>query len=159
MTDPSFVYVTYIQTTPEKLWQALTAREFLAQYWSGGPAGLDPQRGSPVKWEIGGEVRDLGQVVLEADPCRRLSYTWHNYQREHIEMFGWTEEQFAEMTKEKISKVTFDIEPDGDAVKLTIIHGDFAPGSQMLTAVSGGWPKVAAGLKTLLETGRPMALS
>jgi uncharacterized protein YndB with AHSA1/START domain len=159
MTDPKFVYVTYIRTTPEKLWQALTSREFLSQYWMGGPAGVDPQAGAPVKWEIGGEVRDLGQVVLEAEPYRRLSYTWHNYQREYMQTFGWTEEQFAELIKEKVSKVTFDIEPAGPAVKLTVTHDDFVPGSEMLASVSGGWPMVLAGLKSLLETGEPLALS
>ena len=90
MNDTTFVYVTYIRTTPEKLWQALTTREFLSQYWSGGPAGVDPQPGSPVKWEIGGEARDLGQVVLESEPYRRLSCSWHTYQRKYAEMFGWT---------------------------------------------------------------------
>jgi uncharacterized protein YndB with AHSA1/START domain len=158
MTDPSFVYVTYIRTTPEKLWQALTTREFLSQYWRGGPAGVDPEPGASVKWEIGGEVRDLGQVVLAAEPYRRLSYTWHNYQREYMDLFGWTEEQFAELVREKISKVTFDIEPAGEVVKLTITHDDFVPGSEMLAGISAGWPMIVANLKTLLETGQPMPL-
>ena len=64
MSETRFVYVTYIRTTPEKLWRALTTREFLAQYWPGGPAGVDAQAGAPVKWEIGGEVRDLGGLPL-----------------------------------------------------------------------------------------------
>jgi uncharacterized protein YndB with AHSA1/START domain len=157
MSDPKFVYVTYIRTTPEKLWQALTTREFISQYWSGGPAGVDPQPGSPVKWEIGGEVRDLDQVVLESEPYRRLSYSWHTYQREYSEMFGWTDEQFAEMVKEKRSKVTFDIEPAGPAVRLTITHDDFVPGSEMLRGVSQGWPQILSSLKSLLETGEPLS--
>jgi uncharacterized protein YndB with AHSA1/START domain len=157
MDDATFVYVTYIRTTPEKLWQALTTREFLSQYWSGGPAGVDAQPGAAVKWEIGGEVRDLGQVVLESEPYRRLAYRWHNYQREYQEMFGWTDEQFAELVKEKISKVTFDIEPAGPTVKLTVTHDDFVPGSEMLKGVSGGWPLILASLKSLLETGEPLS--
>jgi uncharacterized protein YndB with AHSA1/START domain len=156
MDDATFVYVTYIRTTPEKLWQAQTTREFLSQYWSGGPAGVDAQPGAAVKWEIGGEVRDLGQVVLESEPYRRLAYRWHNYQREYQEMFGWTDEQFAELVKEKISKVTFDIEPAGPTVKLTVTHDDFVPGSEMLKGVSGGWPLILASLKSLLETGEPL---
>jgi uncharacterized protein YndB with AHSA1/START domain len=156
MDDTTFVYVTYIRTTPEKLWQALTTREFLAQYWSGGPARVEPQPGSPVKWEIGGEVRDLGQVVLESEPYRRLSYSWHNYQKEYAKMFGWTDEQFAELVKEKRSKVTFDLEPAGSAVKLTVIHDDFVPGSEMLKGVSQGWPQILSSLKSLLETGQPL---
>ena len=157
MDDATFVYVTYIRTTPEKLWQALTTREFLSQYWSGGPAGVDAQPGAAVKWEIGGEVRDLGQVVLESEPYRRLAYRWHNYQRDYQEMFGWTDEQFAELVKEKISKVTFDIEPAGPTVKLTVTHDDFVPGSEMLKGVSGGWPLILASLKSLLETGEPLS--
>lgn len=159
MSDTGFVYVTYIRTTPEKLWQALTTREFLAQYWSGGPAGVDPQPGAPVKWEIGGEVRDLGQVVLEAEPYRRLSYRWHNYQREHMGMFGWTEEQFARLVTEKLSKVTFEITPAGEQVRLTVIHDGFVPGSEMLKGVSQGWPLILSSLKSLLETGQPLSWS
>jgi len=157
MTGTSFVYVTYIRTTPEKLWQALTVPEFLARYWEMGPAGVEPVAGAPVKWDMGGEVRDLGQVVLAAEPYRRLSYTWHTYQREWSQMFGWTEEQFAELVKEKISTVTFELEPAGEQVRLTVTHDDFEPGSVMLQAVSGGWPQILASLKSLLETGRPLA--
>ena len=157
MSDTSFVYVTYIRTTPERLWQALTTREFLSQYWAQGPAGVDPVVGAPVKWEVGGEIRDLDQVVLESEPCRRLSYSWHTYQWEWHEMFGWTEEQFAELVKEPISTVTFELEPAGAQVKLTVTHDGFAPGSAMLEAVSGGWPLILASLKSLLETGQPLA--
>jgi uncharacterized protein YndB with AHSA1/START domain len=157
MGETRFVYVTYIRTTPEKLWQALTTREFLAQYWPGGPAGVDAQAGAPVKWEIGGVVRDLDQVVLESEPYRRLSYSWHTYQREYMDTFGWTEEQFTELVKEPRSKVSFDLEPDGPVVRLTVIHDDFVPGSEMLKGVSGGWPRVLASLKSLLETGQPLA--
>ena len=159
MSEISFVYVTYIRTTPEKLWRALTTREFLAQYWEMGPAGVDPQVGSTVKWDMGQEVRDLGQVVLESEPYRRLSYSWHTYQWEWHEMFGWTEEQFAQLVKEKRAKVTFDIEPAGSSVKLTVTHDDFEPGSVMLKAVSGGWPQILASLKSLLETGEPLTWS
>jgi len=156
MSETSFVYVTYIRTTPEKLWQALTSREFLSQYWPMGPVAVDPVAGAPVKWDMGTEVRDLGQVVLEAEPGRRLAYTWHTYQREWIEMFGWTEEQFAELVKEPVSKVTFELEPAGEQVKLTVTHDDFVPGSEMRKGVSAGWPQVLAGLKSLLETGEPL---
>jgi uncharacterized protein YndB with AHSA1/START domain len=112
-----------------------------------------------VKWEIGGDVRDLGQVVLESEPYRRLSYSWHNYQREYQEMFGWTDEQFAELVKEKRSKVTFEIEPAGGTVKLTVTHDDFVPGSEMLKGISQGWPMILAGLKSLLETGEPLTFA
>jgi uncharacterized protein YndB with AHSA1/START domain len=72
-------------------------------------------------------------------------------------MFGWTDEQFAELVKEKVSKVTFDIEPAGPTVKLTVTHDDFVPGSEMLKGVSQGWPQILASLKSLLETGQPLS--
>jgi hypothetical protein len=72
-------------------------------------------------------------------------------------MFGWTDEQFAELVKEPVSKVTFDIEPAGPAVKLTVTHDDFVPGSEMLKGISGGWPLILASLKSLLETGQPLS--
>ncbi|MCW2900501.1 MAG: ArsR family transcriptional regulator [Streptosporangiaceae bacterium] len=101
----------------------------------------------------GEEYRDLGQVVLESEPFRRMSYSWHTYQWEHAEMYGWTEEDFTELIKEKRSKVTFELEPAGSAVKLTIVHDDFERDSEMLRGVRQGWPQILSGLKTLLETG------
>lgn len=160
MGKPEFVYVTYIQTTPEKLWQALTDPAFTVRYW-GAELESDWQVGSPVLlrqkpfWD---EYRDVDQVVLESDPYRRLSYRWHNYQPEFAEMFGWTDERLAELRKEQVSKVTFDIEPAGSAVKLTVIHDDFEPGSEMLDSVSQGWPQILSNLKSLLETGETLSL-
>ncbi len=157
MTKPEFVYVTYIKTTPEKLWQALTDSTFTRRYW-GVELESDWKVGSPVLTQAvpGGELRDLDQVVLESQPHRRLSYSWHNYQLEHAEMFGWTDEVFAELVKEKRSKVTFELEPVGSMVKLTVIHDDFEPDSEMLRGVREGWPAILSCLKTLLETGEPL---
>jgi uncharacterized protein YndB with AHSA1/START domain/DNA-binding transcriptional ArsR family regulator len=157
VNNPEFVYVTYIQTTPEKLWQALTDPAFTRRYWGVGLES-DWKVGSPVLTQAvpGAEIRDLGQVVLESKPHRRLSYSWHNYQREHAEMFGWTDEVFTELVKERRSKVTFELEPVGSMVKLTVIHDDFQPGSEMLKGVSEGWPAILSCLKTLLETGEPL---
>lgn len=153
MSPTEFVYVTYIRTTPERLWQALTDPAFTRRYW-GAELKSDWRVGSPLLWkEPDTDFQDLDQVVLEAEPYRLLSYSWHNYQPEHQEMFGWTDEQFAELIKEKRSKVTFEIEPHGEVVKLTVVHNDFEPGSEMLKAVSGGWPGILSNLKTLLETG------
>jgi uncharacterized protein YndB with AHSA1/START domain/DNA-binding transcriptional ArsR family regulator len=164
MGNPEFVYTTYINTTPERLWQALTEPAFTRRYWSGAALVSDWQVGSPVNWQDAPdqEAKDLGQVVLEADPYRRLSYTWHGFQPAHAEFFGWTDAEFAELLKERRSKVTFEIEPYGPAVRLTVIHDDFDPGSRMYEAVSGrldpsgGWPELLANLKTLLETGEVM---
>jgi uncharacterized protein YndB with AHSA1/START domain/DNA-binding transcriptional ArsR family regulator len=160
MSETEFVYSTYIKTTPEKLWAALTEPAFTLQYW-GDALHSDWQVGSPILWQTGtdGEPKDLDQVVLESDPYRRLCYTWHTFQPEHADLFGWSEERFAELVKEKRSLVTFDLEPIGSVVKLTVTHDGFEPGSEMLQAVSGrktpsgGWPELLANLKTLLETG------
>jgi uncharacterized protein YndB with AHSA1/START domain len=160
MSDTEFVYSTYIRTTPEQLWNALTEPAFTLRYW-GAALQSDWQVGSPILWQWGsdGEPKDLEQVVLESTPYRRLSYTWHNYQPEHAELFGWTDARLADLLTEKRSRVTFDIEPVGSAVKLTVTHDEFEPGSEMLQACSGrkpesgGWPEILASLKTLLETG------
>lgn len=163
MSDTEFVYVTYIDTTPEQLWKALTDPAFTLRYWE---AALhsDWRVGSPVLWQVGpdGPVEDLGQVVLESDPPRRLAYSWHTFQPEHAELFGWSAERLAELQQEPRSKVTFDIEQAGPVVKLTVTHDGFEPGSEMLRAVSGrnpktgGWPELLGSLKTLLETGSPL---
>jgi uncharacterized protein YndB with AHSA1/START domain/DNA-binding transcriptional ArsR family regulator len=167
MDSPVFVYTTYIDTTPELLSQALTDPAFTRRYWGGTALRSDWQVGSPVYVQNASdqEFKDIGQVVLEADPYSRLSYSWHDFQPEHAEHFGWTEEEFAARLGEKRSKVTFDIKPSGPgvrAVQLTVIHDDFEPGSHMYEAVSGrlhgsgGWPELIASLKTLLETGQPL---
>ncbi|HUZ44014.1 MAG TPA: SRPBCC domain-containing protein [Acidimicrobiales bacterium] len=104
----------------------------------------------------GEEPRDLDQVVLEADPCRRLSYTWHNYQRDHMSLFGWTEEQFAELVKEPRSTVTFELEPVGDTVKLTVLHAGFSSPTEMYKGISQGWPAILSALKSLLESPDPV---
>jgi uncharacterized protein YndB with AHSA1/START domain/DNA-binding transcriptional ArsR family regulator len=159
MERTRFVYSTYIKTTPERLWQALTDPAFTKRYWG---AGLhsDWQVGSPVLWQEGPdeEPRDRGAVVLEAEPHRCLAYTWPAPQAHHAELFGWSRERLAELQREPRSHVRFDLEQAGEAVRLTVTHEGFAPGSPLLDAVSGrteqtgGWPELLANLKTLLET-------
>jgi uncharacterized protein YndB with AHSA1/START domain len=159
MGQTEFVYVTLINTTPEKLWRALTDPSFTLRYWG---MGLDSdwKVGSPIRvqWGPGEKFHEGEQVVLESEPYRRLSYRWHNYQREHAPIFGWSEETFAELVKEPLSKVTFDIEPVGGTVKLTVTHDDFEPDSEMLKGVRGGWPVILSNLKTLLETNETLPL-
>ncbi|GAA4773939.1 metalloregulator ArsR/SmtB family transcription factor [Actinomycetospora chlora] len=153
-----FVYVTYIRTTPEELWRALTDAAFITRYFDGGGPRSDWRVGSPVLWSMfGEEPHDWDQQVLEADPPRRLSYTWHTYQPEMQEMFGWSDERLAELQQEKRSKVTFEIEEAGGAVKLTVTHDDFVPGSEMKKGVEQGWPGILSNLKSVLETGEPVA--
>jgi len=145
MSEPNFVYVTYIATTPEKLWQALTDGAFTRQYWFGTRIESDWARGSRVVFRSDGDVHDAGEV-LEYEPYRRLAYTWHV---EFHEVFR----------REKPSRVTFELEPMGVEVKLTVTHDEFEPGSKMRVAVSNGWPLVLSSLKSLLETGRGSALA
>ncbi|MER7459235.1 metalloregulator ArsR/SmtB family transcription factor [Micromonospora sp. NPDC126480] len=164
MDAPTFVYTTYVNTTAERLWAALTEPEFTRRYWGGVALRSDWRVGSPVLWqdEPGGEFRDLGQRVLAAEPPRLLSYSWHGFQPEHAAHFGWSAEELAARLGERRSKVTFEITPHGRFVRLTVTHDDFSPDSEMHRAVSGqldgsgGWPELLASLKTLLETGEPL---
>jgi uncharacterized protein YndB with AHSA1/START domain/DNA-binding transcriptional ArsR family regulator len=163
VNDTEFLYSTYIKATPEQVWKALTDPAFTVRYW-GAAVISDWKVGSPILWQEGNDTEpmDHDQVVLESDPFRRLAYTWHTYQPAHAKRFGWSEAQMAELLKEKRSRVSFDIEPIGSSVKLTVVHDKFEPGSEMLQAVSGrkpesgGWPQLLANLKTLLETGATM---
>jgi uncharacterized protein YndB with AHSA1/START domain/DNA-binding transcriptional ArsR family regulator len=153
MESPSFVYTTYIQTSPERLWHALTEPEFTHRYW-GATLESDWKAGSPITFTFRGErVVDPEQVILESDPYRRLSYTWHTMTNGLATKIGLTDEQRTHIQAEKRSKVVFDIEDLGAAVKLSIVHDGFDPGSVMATMVTKGWPQVLSGLKTLLETG------
>jgi uncharacterized protein YndB with AHSA1/START domain/DNA-binding transcriptional ArsR family regulator len=163
--NPVFVYATYIATTPERLWLALTDPAFTSRYWGGTELHSDWVVGSPVLWKEGGKApEDRGSVVLAAEPPRRLAYTWHGFQPEHAEFFGWTADELAERQREQRSRVSFEIEPrGGSSVRLTVTHDGFAPDSVMHRAISGqlppsgGWPELLADLKTFLETGDLMA--
>ena len=157
MDKPSVVYATYISTTPERLWQALTEPEFTKRYWETS-FSTDWAPGSTMTWDNHGVlISDPEQVVVESDPFRRLSYTWHSMTPELAERFGWDEELLAKLSGEPRSTVTFDIEPAAEGVvKLTVVHDGFGPGSKHLEMISVGWPDVIASLKTLLETGEPL---
>ena len=151
MSEPKFVYVTYIATTPEKLWQALTDGAFTERYWFGTRIKSDWTLGAAVTFLRNDTVYDSG-AVLECDPPRRLSYSWSV--KSHEEFRG-----------ERPSRVTFEIEPMTSAldkkpeVKLTVTHDDFDVGSKVLAAVSGGWPVVLASLKSFLETGDALVIA
>ena len=107
-----------------------------------------------MTWEQRGvRIADPQQVILESEPYRRLAYSWHNFTPELAEAFGFSDEFLARAASERRSKVTFDIEPLGQQVKLTVRHDDFEPGSAVRESISGGWPILLASLKTLLETG------
>src|SRR6476646_5766724 len=125
MNKPEFVYTTYIETTPEKLWPALTDGDFTERY-------RFARQGSP----------SVEGKVLESDPPKRLAYTWDPCS--------------ADAKKERVSRVTFDIEPRGTVVKLTVTHDNLDERGKTLRDISGGWPMVIASLKSILETGRPL---
>ena len=146
MANPSFVYVTYIATTPEKLWQALIDGAFTRQYWAGTVIESDWKVGAPMRLSVEGTAHDHSGVVLAFDPYRRLSYSWHV---EFHEVFR----------REKPSRVTFEIEPMGDVCKLTVIHSGFEGETATYHQVTGGWPLIVASLKSLLETGQALSAS
>jgi uncharacterized protein YndB with AHSA1/START domain len=136
----SFVYVTYIRTTPERLWDALTKPEFTRQYWAGTWQECDWKQGSPWKLMIpDGRVGDTGEVI-EIDPPRKLVVTWRN-------------EFQPAMREEGFSRATFLLEPVDETVRLTVTHEIDKPHSKFIEAVSVGWPTILSSLKSLLETG------
>src|SRR5215831_19055826 len=141
MARSTYVYVTYIRTTPEKLWSALTDdAEFMEQYWFGTHCESRWTPGSPWKHvSSDGQVFDTGEIV-EADPPRRLVIRWQN-------------QHMPEIKAEGESLCTFELERSGTAVKLSIMHTIEREASKFIVAVSGGWPKVISNLKSLLETG------
>src|SRR4051794_8386270 len=158
MDKPSFVYATYIKTTPERLWEALTDPTFTDRYW-GATFDTDWQAGSPMTWnQFGVTIADPEQVVLEAEPYSRLSYTWHRFTPELAAALDVADERRLRIDAERRSKVTFEIEQLDELVKLTVVHDGFEPDSIVATMVSQGWPKVLSGLKTLLETGEPLSV-
>jgi uncharacterized protein YndB with AHSA1/START domain/DNA-binding transcriptional ArsR family regulator len=166
MGDTAFVYTTIIHTTPERVWSALTEPEFTRQYWHGVEMVSDWKVGSPLllRHAPDAEPVDQGQAVLEYDPFRRLAYSWHKYLPEQVEYLGWSAEKFAELQKEPQSRVAFDIEEAGpETVRLTVTHDGFPGETEMYKAISGalsksggGWLRLVASIKTLLETGAPM---
>jgi DNA-binding transcriptional ArsR family regulator/uncharacterized protein YndB with AHSA1/START domain len=158
----TFVYTTYINATPEQVWQGLTEPAFTERYWrhpaSGGVSyRSDWRKGSTydVAYEqVGLVVSDPEQVILESDPYHRLAYAWHTFTPEWASEHGFDEATASAWRAEPRSKVAFEIEEAGEGVvKLTVVHDGFAPGSAVLEGVRGGWPSVIASLKTLLETG------
>lgn len=144
MSESRFVYVTYIRTTPAKLWQALTDPEFTRQYWCETRQESDWKVGSSWRNMIpDGRVGDAGEVV-EIEPYRKLVLTWRN-------------EFMPELRAEGYSRLTYELEQVGDSVKLTLTHEMNRPESKLIDAVSNGWPHILASLKSLLETGESLA--
>lgn len=142
MVGSNFLYVTYIRTTPEKLWDALTKPEFNRQYWFGMHQECEWKKGATWKLVFSdGRVADAGEV-LEIDPHRKLVLKWRNEFRPELTADGYT-------------RCTFLIEDEDEdgKVKLTVRHEAETSTHKMIEAVSNGWPQVLSSLKSLLETG------
>lgn len=158
-TDVStdFVYTTYIRTTPEELWRALTDPAFTERYW-GVALTSDWAVGSAVSWlYAGATMADPRQVVLVSEPPHRLSYLWHAVTPDFVAAVGGDAAAWDAAAAEPLSRVTFEIEPGEGQVRLTVTHGGFVEGSVIRPGVGQGWPQILASLKSLLETGEPLA--
>jgi uncharacterized protein YndB with AHSA1/START domain len=143
MAESKFVYATYIRTTPEKLWQALLKPEFTRQFWLGVTLESTWKVGAPWKMVYeDGRLGDAGEVV-ECDPPRRL-------------VLSWRHENNPELKAEGFARMECEIQRHEDMCKLTIVHSMDKPESKTIRAVSNGWPIVLSGLKSLLETGKPL---
>jgi uncharacterized protein YndB with AHSA1/START domain len=146
MTDTTFVYVTYIATTPEKLWEALTKSEFIEKYFFGTSIQSDWQEGSSVTYLRNGQVTDHG-IILKCEPHRILSFTW-NYVGDKT-------------SREEPSRVTFELKPMDSTVKLTLKHENLLPADLVdkddtFEGLNNGWPAILSNLKSLLETGNTL---
>jgi uncharacterized protein YndB with AHSA1/START domain len=144
MSNPSFVYTTYIKTTPEKLWTAITNPEFTRQYWGGNTNQSDWKKDS--KWEhVASDEKHSVYVtgkVIESTPPKHLVLSWAD-----------------PADTSDNSRVTFEIEPVGDMVRLNVVHGDFKSGSVMAGKVAQGWPLVLSSMKSYLETGKAIDIA
>jgi DNA-binding transcriptional ArsR family regulator/uncharacterized protein YndB with AHSA1/START domain len=157
MGSTEFVYTTYIRTTPERLWQALTDPAFSRRYM-GHAMVSDFDKGSTYVWEQDGlRIEHPDQVILESDPYRRLVFAFHTFVPEIATVSArLDEETVAKAASEPRSKVSFEIEPQGGQVKLTVIHDGFGPDSTVRGLISGGWPVKLSNLKTMLEQPAPV---
>lgn len=146
MSNPEYLYETFIRATPEKIWQALTHAEFTSQYFHGTHIQSDWQIGSPVVFR-GDEGNALieGKVIV-ADKPVRLSYSWRSLYDE-------------ELAKEAPSQVTFEIEAMDGVCRLRITHDKFQTGSKTYERVSQGWSAIMCSLKSLLETSQPLPIA
>ncbi|HEV3298656.1 MAG TPA: SRPBCC family protein [Planctomycetaceae bacterium] len=146
MAESQFVYVTYIRTTPEKLWQALIEPEFTRQFWA--ETWQESEWKPGASWRImipDGRVADTGEI-LEFEPYRRIVLTWRN-------------EFKPELRAEGHSRLTYELEQQQDSVKLTVLHEIDKTGSKFIQAVSQGWPPILSSLKSLLETGEALEVT
>ncbi len=143
MADSRFVYVTYIRATPEKLWKALIEPEFTRQFWC--ETWQDCVWTPGASWRLmipDGRVADSGEV-LNIEPCHRIVLSWRNGFKPELRAEGY-------------SRLTYELEQQGESVKLTVVHEIDKTDSKFIEAVSNGWPLILSSLKSLLETGESL---
>ena len=145
VTESKFVYVTYVRTTPERLWEALTEPEFTRQYWMGTRQESEWVPGA--SWRLyfeDGRLADSGEV-MEIERPKRL-------------VLKWRHELMPELTEEGYSRATMELEPVGELIKLTVTHEAPVAKSKFIEAVGGGWPMILSSLKSLMETGEALGV-
>ena len=143
---PAIVYAIYIASTPQKVWQALTAAEFSRQYFFGHAVEVDLRVGGAYIVRTPDGALHISGEVIACDPPRKLSVTFNVNWPELVEKLGPT-------------LVTYEIEQAGDAVKLTLIQSqDRELGDDILSGGRSGWPAILSSLKSVLETGKPLAM-
>jgi uncharacterized protein YndB with AHSA1/START domain/DNA-binding transcriptional ArsR family regulator len=156
MAETEFVYTTYIEASPELVWRGLIDPAFTRRYW-GLEFESDWQPGSPFRLthnRSGVTVADGEMLVKAYDPYSLLSYSWQAYPKELTEALGFGADYSERAAREPRSTVTYELVPQGNQTKLTVMHTGFEPGSIVLPDVRDGWPKVLSWLKTFLESGR-----
>ena len=139
MSDSKFVYVSYIRTTPDTLWHALTTAEVIEQYRFGMRMESDWKSGSQWKMYADGNLMDSGEILESVAPKRLV--------------MRWSCEWNPAFKAEGDSRCIFEIEPASPSTKLTLTHSIERPDSKFIDAVADGWPMVLSNLKSLLETG------
>jgi uncharacterized protein YndB with AHSA1/START domain len=151
MNSSKFQYVTYIRATPQPVWDALTLPEITPKYWMGVVHETDWQPGSPWKLKFAdGRLADSGSVE-SFDAPRKL-------------VLRWQHQMDPALTAEGVSRCEIQLEPMGDLTKLTkltklsVTHTMDVAESKFIAAVSFGWPMILSSLKSLLETGQPLAM-
>jgi uncharacterized protein YndB with AHSA1/START domain len=150
LSEPKFVpktsYVIHIVSTPEKVWEALTSTEFTTRFFFGRSVEIEPKVGGSFLMRMPDGRFDIKGRVVEWDPPRRLSATW--------------EVDFAEFRELPTCLVTYDIEPMGESVKLTMTEAhQWAVPDAILAGGRQGWPLILSGLKSVIETGKPITVS
>jgi uncharacterized protein YndB with AHSA1/START domain/DNA-binding transcriptional ArsR family regulator len=141
---PSHVFEIYIQTTPEQLWEALTESDFTTQYYYASKIESDFKPGSDFSMTLPDGTEAIRGEVVEAEPGKRLVTTFDA---------RWD----AGVAADPPSRISWDIEQQGEACKLKVTHDGFEAETETFRQIGGGMPYVLSGLKTLLETGKPLA--